>query len=96
MLFDLLVVFGLVLLNGLLAMSELAVVSSRKARLQAMLHKGVPGARTALALQENPGRLLSTVQIGITLVGVFAGAYSGAVLAHPLTQYFEQSGVPVE
>lgn len=96
MLFDILVVLGLVLLNGVLAMSELAVVSSRKARLQAMQQQGVSGARTALELQEKPGRFLSTVQIGITLVGVFAGAFSGAVLAEPLAQFFMAEGIAAE
>ncbi len=88
MLFNLLVVAFLILLNGVLAMSELAVVSSRRARLQAMHRKGSRGAKTALELHEQPGRFLSTVQIGITLVGVFAGAFSGATLAEPLGDYF--------
>ncbi len=74
------IVFLLVLLNGLLAMSELAVVSSRPARLQAMSERGVAGSRRALALASDPGKFLSTVQIGITLVGVGSGAFSGATL----------------
>ncbi|AXQ27233.1 HlyC/CorC family transporter [Solimonas sp. K1W22B-7] len=93
MLFDLLVVVALVLLNGVLAMSELAVVSSRKGRLQAMQQQGIGGARTALELHNKPGRFLSTVQIGITAVGVFAGAYSGAVLAEPLAAWFVTQGI---
>ena len=93
MLVNLLVVLGLILINGLLAMSELAVVSSRKARLQGMHKRGVGGARTALQLHEQPGRFLSTVQIGITLVGVFAGAFSGATLAEPLGDYFTGQGI---
>ena len=79
--FELGLVFLLILLNGLLAMSELAVVSARRTRLQAMAAKGVRGARAALRLASNPGSFLSTVQIGITMVGVFAGAYSGATIA---------------
>ena len=77
---EILLVVGLVGLNGVLAMSELAVVSSRPGRLKAMRDRGVPGARTALSLAENPGRFLSTVQVGITLVGILAGAFSGASL----------------
>ena len=82
-------VLFLILLNGFLAMSELAVVSARRARLQAMAASGVRGAATALRLASNPGRFLSTVQIGITLVGVFAGAYSGATIAERLADYLE-------
>lgn len=78
---ELALIGALILLNGLLAMSELAVVSARKARLQAMVRKHRKGARRALALAADPGRFLSAVQIGITLVGVLAGAFSGATLA---------------
>jgi putative hemolysin len=66
----------LVGLNGLFALSELAIVSARKARLKTMADNGRAGASTALRLAEEPGRFLSTVQIGITLVGVLAGAFS--------------------
>jgi putative hemolysin len=78
---EILIVIVLVLINGVLAMSELAVVSSRRSRLKAMIDQNVYGSRRALALASDPGRFLSTVQIGITLVGIFAGAYSGATLA---------------
>jgi putative hemolysin len=78
--FEIAVVAVLVVLNGLLAMSELAIVSARPARLKAMQERGVRGAGKALALSENPGRFLSTVQIGITLVGILSGAFSGATL----------------
>lgn len=77
---ELVIVLVLVLLNGLFALSELAVVSARRPRLQALVEQGRPGARAALALSEDPGRFLSTVQIGITLVGILAGAFSGAAL----------------
>ncbi len=70
----------LTLLNGAFAMSELAVVSSRRARLQVMADGGNAGARTALRMIDEPSRFLSTVQIGITLVGVGAGAFGGATL----------------
>jgi putative hemolysin len=92
MLVNLFIVAFLIVLNGMLAMSELAVVSSRTARLQAMQRRGVSGARTALELRAHPGRFLSTVQIGITLVGVFAGAFSGATLAEPLARVFIELG----
>ncbi len=75
----------LICVNGLLAMSELAIVSARPARLKAMIDRDVKGAGRALALGANPGRFLSTVQIGITLVGVLSGAFSGATLGERLT-----------
>jgi len=81
---ELLIVFFLTVTNGLLAMSELAVVSSRKSRLERLANQGSRGARAALRLIEDPSRFLSTVQIGITLVGIIAGAFSGATLGHRL------------
>lgn len=74
------IVLVLTLLNGLLAMSELAIVSARAARLKVMAAQGSRGAETALRLAADPGRFLSSVQIGITLVGVLSGAFSGATL----------------
>ncbi|SFJ33957.1 hemolysin family protein [Aerobium aerolatum] len=88
------VVVVLICVNGLLAMSELAVVSSRPSRLKAMADKGANGAATAMKLAENPGRFLSTVQIGITLVGVLSGAFSGATLGLRLSQWLITVGVP--
>jgi len=84
----------LTLLNGLLAMSELAIVSSRPARLKAMVERDVVGSRRALVLASDPGRFLSTVQIGITLVGVLSGAFSGATLGLRLTAWLAGLGVP--
>jgi putative hemolysin len=92
--FELVVVVILILLNGALALSELAVVSARPARLKAMEERGVGGARAASALNADPGRFLSTVQIGITLVGILAGAYSGATLAQRLDTGLEALGMP--
>lgn len=69
-------------------MSEMAVVSSRKARLKTLSDNGNAGAKAALALVNEPGRFLSTVQIGITLIGIVAGMYSGATLAEPLGHFF--------
>jgi putative hemolysin len=83
---EILIVIVLTLINGLLAMSELAVVSSRPARLKMMAAEGRLGAKLALNLSENPGKFLSSVQIGITLVGVLSGAFSGATLGDRLGQ----------
>lgn len=91
---EILLVLALVLLNGVLAMSELAIVSSRVGRLRAMRDRGVPGARTALMLSENPGRFLSTVQVGISLVGILAGAFSGAALGDRMAAAFARLGMP--
>jgi magnesium and cobalt exporter, CNNM family len=74
----------LMVINGIFALSEMAVVSSRKVRLEGLAKGADAGARAALDLVADPGRFLSTVQIGITLVGVVAGAYSGATIAEPL------------
>lgn len=90
---ELAIVAVLIVINGLLAMSELAIVSSRPARLTAMVEKGVTGSRRALALASNPGKFLSTVQIGITLVGVLSGAFSGATLGLRLTSQLSSWGV---
>lgn len=84
----------LVALNGLLALSKLAIVSAQKARLRAMAEAGKAGAGAALALAESPGRFLSTVQIGITLVGILAGTFSGATLGARLAEILQASGLP--
>jgi putative hemolysin len=84
--FDIVLILALIALNGVFAMSELAIVSSREARLKAMAKSGSAGAKVALELAADPGRFLSTVQIGITLIGILAGAYSGASLGGPLAE----------
>jgi putative hemolysin len=91
---DVIIILFLVTINGVFSMSELALVSSRKARLEAMARAHRRGATTALALANDPGKLLSTVQIGITLIGVLAGAYSGASLGQPVGQRLAAWGVP--
>ncbi len=78
---ELSIILLLLLANGVFAMAEIAVVSSRKARLKKLADEGSPRAKTALALAEEPARFLSTVQIGITLIGILAGAYGGTRLA---------------
>jgi putative hemolysin len=90
---ELAIIVALILLNGLLALAELAIVSSRRARLQALVDRDVVGSRRALALATNPGRFLSTVQIGITLVGVLSGAFSGATFGLRLTEWFVALGL---
>ena len=88
---DVVIILLLVALNGVFAMSELAIVSSRRPRLRAMAKTGRRGAQTALDLASDPGRFLSTVQIGITLIGILAGAYSGASLGGPTGQRIAHS-----
>ena len=75
---DIVLIVALIGLNGVFAMSELAIVSSREARLRAMAKSGSAGAKAALLLAAAPSRFLSTVQIGLTLIGILAGAYSGS------------------
>lgn len=86
------VVLFLILLNGFFALSELAIVSSRRGRLRHMEKRGSRGATRALALAEDPTGFLSTVQVGITLIGIVAGAYSGTVLGAPLAEVLR--GIP--
>jgi putative hemolysin len=87
------IVTVLIVINGLLSMSELAIVSSRPARLVGLVEKGVRGSRRALALASDPGKFLSTVQIGITLIGVLSGAFSGATLGLRLTAWLVELGL---
>ena len=93
---DLLIVLALVAINGLFAMSELAIVSARRPRLEAMAKAGRRGARAALDLGADPGRFLSTVQIGITGIGVLAGAFSGEKLGGPLGENLRFWGMDPE
>jgi putative hemolysin len=90
MLIDIAIIMFLILLNGIFAMTELAVVSSRKNRLEAKAEAGNRSARIALDLKDDPSKFLSTVQIGITLIGIFSGAFSGLMLAEPLGAYFAE------
>lgn len=94
---DAAIIAGLILLNGFFAMSELAIVSARRPRLRAMAAQGSAGAKAAMTLAEEPGRFLSGVQIGITLVGIINGAYSGATLAGPVGERLAAiSGLPAD
>ncbi len=94
--FDAIIILALITLNGLFAMSELAIVSARTAKLQAMAENGSKGAKAALRLARDPGKFLSTVQIGITLIGIIAGAYSGSTLGKPVGAKLAEMGVDAE
>ena len=93
---DALIILGLVVLNALFSMTELAIVSARPARLKVAAEGGSAGAKLALELAADPGKLLSTAQIGITLIGIIAGAYSGASLGGPTGERLAALGVPAE
>jgi putative hemolysin len=93
---DALIILALIALNGVFAMSELAIVSARSARLQAMADAGSNGAAAALRLARDPGKFLSTVQIGITLIGIIAGAYSGASLGGPTGERLAMLGMDAD
>jgi putative hemolysin len=87
---DVVIILVLVAVNGVFAMSELAIASSRKARLEAMARTGSRGARAAINLAADPGKFLSTVQVGITLIAVISGAYSGEALGGPTAIRLQQ------
>lgn len=87
---EILILILLILTNGLFSLAEMAVVSARKVKLQQSAEAGNKGARTALALAVEPTRFLSTVQIGITLIGILSGALGGATIAETLATYFAQ------
>ncbi len=93
---DLVIILCLILINGLFAMSELAIVSARSSRLRLAESKGSKSARIALGMAADPGKFLSTVQIGITLIGILAGAYSGASLGGPVGERMELLGLPAK
>jgi len=90
---EILVILLLILLNGFFALSEMALVSARRTRLQAAAEHGKAGARSALALMEDPTTFLSAIQIGITLIGILTGVYSGAALASWLADILTQLGL---
>jgi putative hemolysin len=94
--FSLLLILALIALNGLLSMSELAIVSAREARLKALAKGGSKGAQCALDLASDPGKFLSSVQSGITLIGVLNGAFSGSRLGDPVAQRLELIGMAHE
>src|SRR5215210_534213 len=87
---EILLILGLFLLNGLFSMAEIALVSARKARLEAQANRGDKKAKEALELSNNPDTFLSTVQIGITLIGILTGIYSGDTLKEDLARFLSQ------
>ncbi|MBL8741205.1 MAG: HlyC/CorC family transporter [Myxococcales bacterium] len=87
---DILIILALLAMNGIFAMAELAIVTSRKVRLEQRAEEGSRGARAALAVARDPSRFLSTVQVGITLIGVLAGAFGGATIAEALVPTVER------
>ena len=90
---EILIIIGLILLNGVFSMSEVAMISARKSRLSTDAKKGSKAAQKALDLSGNPDRFLSTVQIGITLIGILTGIYSGNKIATDLTDFMLSCGV---
>jgi putative hemolysin len=88
--FEITLIFILILANGVFALAEIAIVSSKKTRLEQFALKGVSGAKVALDLANAPDKFLSTVQVGITLIGILAGAFGGATLSAPLSEYLSQ------
>ena len=83
------ILIALILLNGVFAMSEIALVTARKARLQKLIDEGDSAAAAALKLGEDPTRFLSTIQIGITSIGVLNGIFGEAALAQPMAEWLE-------
>src|SRR3954468_11389658 len=90
---DVLLILGLIVLNGVLAMGELTIGSSREARLKALAKAGSSGAQCALDLAAEPGRFLSTAQSGITLIAIFAGAFSVATFCAPTAERVQLLGL---
>ena len=90
---EIIIIIALILLNGLFSMSEIALVSARKSRLTAKAKEGNHGAQKALDLAENPDNFLSTVQIGITLIGILTGIFSGATLAVSFSEVLKSIGL---
>lgn len=90
---EVLLLAALILINGLFAMSEIALVTARRARLQALVEQGDTGAAAALALNDNPTRFLSTVQVGITSIGILSGIVGEAAFAEPLAIWLTATGV---
>lgn len=90
---EILFILLLILLNGLFAMAEIAIVSARKSKLQQTAETGNKNAQAALELSKNPNNFLSTVQVGITLIGIFAGAFGGATIANSLDRFLETIAV---
>ena len=92
---EVLILVSLILLNGIFAMSEIAIVTARKSRLTALAHNGKSSAAIALKLAEDPTQFLSTVQIGITSIGILNGIFGEAILAGPFAIWLQELGMPM-
>ena len=90
---EIIIIFALILLNGIFSMSEIALISARKSSLQTDADKGQKSARTALKLASDPDKFLSAVQIGITLIGILTGIFSGNKVAAELTKVLDNAGM---
>jgi len=90
---EILIILFLILLNGVFSMSEISLISARKSSLQSEANKGSKAARTALKLAENPDRFLSSVQVGITLIGLLTGMFSGNKIAAIFTEVMMKAGL---
>ena len=88
--FEILIILVLIIANGVFSMSEMAIVSARKVRLQQLANQGDPKAKAALKLAESPNHFLSTVQVGISLIGILTGAFGGATLANRVAVYIKR------
>ena len=91
---EIFIIILLILLNGVFAMSELAIISARKSSLQADANKGSKAAGTALKLSQDPDRFLSAVQVGITLIGILTGIFSGNKIAAEFSALLQNAGMP--
>ena len=90
---EIIIIISLILLNGIFAMSEIALISARKSSLNTDAKKGSKAAKLALKLANEPDRFLSTIQIGITLIGILTGIYSGAALTDDFSVILKNWGV---
>lgn len=96
MLQQIFIIFILILINGLFSMAEIAIVSSRKSRLEELMRKGNNNAKLVLKLSETPNRFLSTIQVGITLIAILIGVFGGGDFSHHLTIIFTDLGIPAD
>ena len=87
---ELVIIIILILINGIFSLAEMSLVSSRRFKLETASKKGMSGAKTAIELSENPTKFLSTVQIGITLIGILLGVFSGENLTHTVAEFLGQ------
>lgn len=90
---ELIIILVLIILNGILSMSEVAIISVKKSRLKHLADEGHPQAALALDIAENPNRFFSTIQVGITLIGILTGAFGGVALSEPLARLLRVIGV---